>query len=49
MSMSSRDEDLVTLEVPADVAAAVNARVAAGEFASQGDVVRVAVYGSRQD
>jgi antitoxin ParD1/3/4 len=40
MSASPHDRDLVSIEVPADVAAAVNARVEAGEYASQGEVVR---------
>lgn len=40
MSAADHVDYLVTLEVPAEVAAAVNARVDSGEYASQGDVVR---------
>lgn len=40
MSAAEHDNDLVTIAVPADVAAAVKARVDSGEYASQGDVVR---------
>lgn len=40
MSAAEHDDDLVTIAVPSDVAAAVNARVDSGEYASQGDVVR---------
>lgn len=40
MSAASNEQDLVTIAVPADVAATVNARVASGEFANQGEVVR---------
>lgn len=40
MSGAEPAADMVTLVVPADVAAAVNARVESGEYASQGEVVR---------
>lgn len=40
MSAAPHEPELVTLVVPADIAAAVNARVESGEFASQGDVLR---------
>lgn len=40
MTAAPRDQGLVALEVPADVADAVNARIDSGEYASQGDVVR---------
>lgn len=40
MSAAPHDDDLVAITVPADVAAAVNARVDSGEYPSQGDVVR---------
>lgn len=40
MTAAPREPDLVTIEVPADVAAAVKARVESGEYPSQGDVVR---------
>ncbi len=40
MSAAEHEDDLVSLVVPAEVAAAVRARVDSGEYASQGDVVR---------
>lgn len=40
MSAAEHADDLVTIVVPADVAAEVNARVESGEYPSQGDVVR---------
>ena len=40
MSAAKHAEDLVTIVVPAEVAAAVNARVDSGEYPSQGEVVR---------
>lgn len=40
MSAAPHEDDLVTITVPADVAAAVNARVDSGEYPSQGEVVR---------
>lgn len=40
MSAAEHEDDLVTLVVPSEVAAAVKARVESGEYASQGDVVR---------
>lgn len=40
MTAAPHDDDQVTIVVPADVAAAVNARVDSGEYTSPGDVVR---------
>lgn len=40
MSAAEHEDDLVSLVVPAEVAAAVKARVDSGEYASQGEVVR---------
>lgn len=40
MSAAEHEDDLVTLVVPSEVAAAVKARVDSGEYANQGDVVR---------
>lgn len=40
MTAASSDQELVTIDVPADVAAAVNARIRSGEYGTQGDVVR---------
>lgn len=40
MSAAEHDDELVTIAVPADVAAAVAARVDSGEYSSQGEVVR---------
>lgn len=40
MDAAPRDQGLVAIEVPTDVADAVNARIDSGEYASQGDVVR---------
>lgn len=37
---AEHEDDLVTLAVPSEVAAAVNRPVDSGEYASQGDVVR---------
>lgn len=39
MSAAQHDHDLTAIEVPADVADAIKARVDSGEYASQGDVV----------
>lgn len=40
MSAAPNEQDLVALVVPADIAAAVKARVDSGEFADQAEVVR---------
>jgi len=40
MSAAPDGDDLVTLAVPADVAAAVKARVETGEYADPGEVLR---------
>lgn len=40
MSAVPHDGDTVAIDVPADVAAAIKARVESGEYASQGEVVR---------
>ena len=40
MSAAPHDPDLVAITVPAEVAAALDARVASGEYPNQGDVVR---------
>lgn len=40
MSAAPHDHGLVAIQVPADVADAVNAWVDSGEYANQGDVVR---------
>ncbi|MFT4011064.1 MAG: type II toxin-antitoxin system ParD family antitoxin [Nocardioidaceae bacterium] len=40
MTAASPNDDLVTVALPADVAAELAARVDSGEFGSEGDVVR---------
>lgn len=40
MNGVTHDQGLVAIEVPADVAEAVNARINSGEYANQGDVAR---------
>ncbi len=40
MSAPSSDQRFVALDVPADVAAEVDARIRSGQYSNQGDVVR---------
>ena len=43
MSAASNEQDLVSITVPANAAAAVDAKVSSGEAANQGEVARDAL------